>query len=306
MTDNGLEERVTRLKEVELDEESMTEEVGEKTQNPASDSDGYFHGDGDEHRQGLADRRAEEGPATFFLPHLKQGMRLLDCGCGPGSITIGLAKAVAPGEAVGLDQSPRFVEAARNLAEEEGVSNVQFEQGDVYSLPFPDASFDAVFAHTLLVHLRDPTSVLEEMLRVLRPGGVIGIRDNDWGSRVWAPLSPLLERFSELSVRALDHLGASPRYARRQRELLQAAGFARSEAAATAVCAGSPASLSKVGPRLLAQVRQPGFQKIAVQEGWVEEEELEAMEQAIAEWIERPDAFFAVLVCEAVGWAPEA
>jgi ubiquinone/menaquinone biosynthesis C-methylase UbiE len=85
--------------------------------------------------------------ADFFLPHLRPGMRLLDAGCGQGSITIGLADAVAPGEVVGLDRDPEQVERARALAAERGVTNVRFEVGDAYALPFPDASFDAVFAH---------------------------------------------------------------------------------------------------------------------------------------------------------------
>ena len=51
-------------------------------------------------------RRTAAGAASFLLPHLRSGIRLLDCGCGPGSITIGLAEAVAPGEVVGIDLEP--------------------------------------------------------------------------------------------------------------------------------------------------------------------------------------------------------
>jgi ubiquinone/menaquinone biosynthesis C-methylase UbiE len=78
-------------------------------------------------------------------------MALLDCGCGVGSITLGLAAAVAPGEVVGVDLQPAQLERARALAAERGATNVRFEAADVYALPFSDASFDAVFAHTLLL-----------------------------------------------------------------------------------------------------------------------------------------------------------
>ena len=70
-------------------------------------------------------------------------MRLLDVGCGPGSITLGLAEAVAPGEVVGVDLQPAQVEQARALAAERGVANVRFEVASAYALPFPDAAFDA-------------------------------------------------------------------------------------------------------------------------------------------------------------------
>ena len=104
------------------------------------------------------------------MPHLRPGMRLLDCGCGPGSITVGLAEAVAPGEVIGLDLQPSQIERARLLAAERAISNVRFEVGDVSRLPFPDASFDAAFAHTLLLHLRDRVGALREIRRVLEAG----------------------------------------------------------------------------------------------------------------------------------------
>src|SRR3982751_2453408 len=109
----------------------------------------------------LAGRTATQR-GGFFLQHLRPGMRLLDCGCGPGSITLGLAEAVAPGEVVGLDIAPVQIERARALAAEERVSNARFEVGEVYALPFPDASFDAVHANALLCHLGDPVRALRE------------------------------------------------------------------------------------------------------------------------------------------------
>jgi ubiquinone/menaquinone biosynthesis C-methylase UbiE len=76
--------------------------------------------------------------AAFFLPHLRPGMCLLDVGCGPGSITLGLADAVVTGELVGIDMQQSQVQQARHRAVERGVANVRFEVGDAYRLPFPD------------------------------------------------------------------------------------------------------------------------------------------------------------------------
>ncbi|MGH2355024.1 MAG: methyltransferase domain-containing protein, partial [Chloroflexota bacterium] len=131
--------------------------------------------------------------AAFFLPHLRPGMRLLDAGCGPGTITVGLAEAVAPGETVGLDSEASVLEGVRALAAARGVRNLRFETGDASALPFPDGSFDAVFAHTLLEHVRDPAGTLRELRRVLTPRGVLGVRDCDWGSGVFSPADPAVE-----------------------------------------------------------------------------------------------------------------
>ena len=104
----------------------------------AEGTGGYIHGYGAPAVAVWAARSAER-EAAFFLPHLRPGMRLLDAGCGPGTITVGLAAAVAPGEVVGLELSPAMVEQARALASERGVANVRFEVGDAQALPVPDA-----------------------------------------------------------------------------------------------------------------------------------------------------------------------
>jgi ubiquinone/menaquinone biosynthesis C-methylase UbiE len=113
---------------------------------------------------------AKEG--AFFVPFLRPGMRVLDLGCGPGSITLGLAETVAPGEVIGVDLQPSQVAQAQALGAARGMMNARFEVADVYRLPFPDGSFDAAFAHVVLMHLREPVRALAEMRRVLRPGGI--------------------------------------------------------------------------------------------------------------------------------------
>ena len=106
------------------------------------------------HHRPLHAERTAEFQAAFFLPHLRPGMALLDLGCGPGSITTGLAAAVAPGPTTGVDNDP--VE----------IDGVEVTSADVMSLPFPDASFDAIFASALLQHLSDPLGALREARRV--------------------------------------------------------------------------------------------------------------------------------------------
>ena len=75
----------------------------------------------------------------FFVDHLQKGMRVLDCGCGAGPITIGLAEIVSPGEVVGIDQEFAQVGRARALAAEQSAPNVRFDVGDLFVLSFADA-----------------------------------------------------------------------------------------------------------------------------------------------------------------------
>jgi ubiquinone/menaquinone biosynthesis C-methylase UbiE len=93
--------------------------------------------------------RSADRQAGFILPHLRVGMRLLDCGYGPGSITVDLAAAIAPGQVEGIDIGSTQIAAARARAIERRITNVHFPVADIYTQPFPTGSFDVVFANTV-------------------------------------------------------------------------------------------------------------------------------------------------------------
>jgi SAM-dependent methyltransferase len=227
-------------------------------------------------------------------------MRLLDAGCGPGSITLGLAEVVAPGPAVGVDIQPAQVERARALAAARGIATVRFELSDVYGLPFPDGSFDAVFANGVLMHLRDPVRALSELRRVLCPGGIAGVRDPDFGASLYAPMTPLLEQWLAVRAQVRQHNGGDPFLSRHYRRLLLEAGFVRAEASASVDSAGSPEETHRHAAFLKAMLR--GLARTATAQGWMDRAKVDATVAEIDAWAQRPDAFHATTWCEAVGW----
>jgi ubiquinone/menaquinone biosynthesis C-methylase UbiE len=126
--------------------------------------------------------RTLESHASFVLPLLDRGLEMLDVGCGPGTITQGIAEYVLPGRVTAIDRDPVQVAHASRLAEGREQTNLRFIAGNVYELPFAAATFDLVFSHALFEHLSNPRGALAEIRRVLRPGGLVALCSPDWDS----------------------------------------------------------------------------------------------------------------------------
>ena len=245
--------------------------------------------------------------AEFLQPHLRPGMRLIDCGCGPGSITIDLAQSVTPGDAIGIDIRAEDLTHGRKLARDRGISNVTFQVANVYQLPYPDGSFDAVFACAVLQHLAAPLEALREMRRVLHLRGVIGIVDGSAPTTFRYPTNPLLEAWDELRIREREFRMGRPSRALELRALLREAGFARTQAFGDMGTEAGPAAGTHDETRRVAQnhlIQLRGLRgKLAVEQGWATQQELAQMAEALIAWGDDPDAFLARPVFKAIGWA---
>ena len=174
-------------------------------------------------------RRRAEVEAGFLLPRLQSGQRLLDVGCGPGAVTTGLARAVAPGLVTGLDAAPDVLATARQHAAETRLRNIEFVEGNVYALNHPDDTFDIVYANQLLQHLSDPVAALREMRRVLRPGGLLAVRDADYATMQPHPKFPEFERWNALYHQVAYANNAEPDAGRKLPSWARAAGFTKIE-----------------------------------------------------------------------------
>ena len=202
------------------------------------------------------EQRTADTHAGFFLPQLMPGWSVLDAGCGPGTITLGLARRVAPGLVTGIDVEDSQFAKSREQAEREGL-NVEFRKANVYQLPFQDHCFDAVFSHALLEHLSDAGAALTQLRRVLKPGGLIGLRAGDMGGI-------LIDSESEGPVQGLatylanrEKNSGDPYVGRKLGRLLRKGGFTVERM--TASYDVITETVLKIGPSLAAQVAAPNY-----------------------------------------------
>jgi SAM-dependent methyltransferase len=242
--------------------------------------------------------RTIENSAAYLLPHLRPGLDVLDVGCGPGTITVDLARRVDGGTVVGIDRASEVLEAARAAAGETG--NVRFESGDVYRLEYADDTFDVVHAHQLLQHLSDPVAALREMRRVCRPGGIVAVRDADYASFAWAPADDRLEEWLELYRSVARANGGEPDAGRHLLGWAHAAGCEDVQASASVWCFATPDDRAWWADSWADRMRHSSVADQAVALGFATRARLDGIAQAFRAWRAHPDAWFAVLHGEIV------
>ncbi|OCH89810.1 S-adenosyl-L-methionine-dependent methyltransferase [Obba rivulosa] len=246
--------------------------------------------------------RNVENCTPYILPYLKPDMLILDVGCGPGTITIGLASRVPHGRVVGLDRVPEPLEAGRKLAAEAGVTNITFQEGDILSLPFPDGSFDLVHGHQVVQHSTDPVRALREMRRVARPGGLVALRESDTRSAVWFPDVPGLQEFQVLCPRVAQWHGWEMASGRRLVSWALEAGFKRESITATAGawCYSSPEERAYWSKFLTGALMLGDIGKVAVKQGLATQEDVEQIAEGFKEWATKEDGWYASMQGEIV------
>lgn len=242
--------------------------------------------------------------ADFLEPFLTRDDVVLDVGCGPGSITIGLASKVH--RVVGVDLEDAEFDDARAYARSSGIDGVEFREGSVYDLAFPDRSFDACLAHSMLETLDRPAEAMREIVRVLKPGGVVGVACVEYGGLILGgPHEPTLRRFYDLRTRLWrDEAIADPYRGRALRGILTAAGLERVAATTTSISYGTEAAVRAFGGGRAEECRDPWYADGAERLGLGSAEDLREMEDAWLAWSESPDAYAAFSWCRAIGFRP--
>ena len=255
--------------------------------------DTYTHGHADAVLQSHRWRTVENS-AGYLAPQLRAGLDLLDVGCGPGTLTVDLARRVAPGRTLAIDVAEAPLAEARQHAADAGVE-VVFGVGDVYALAAADASFDVVHAHQVLQHLTDPVTALREMARVTRPGGLIAVRDVDYAATTWFPENPGLERWLDLYRRVARRNAAEPDAGRRLLSWAQAAGLRNAAATTSAWCFATPAEREWWGSSWAGRATASAFGEQAVAYGLATDGDLRAIADAWLTWAAADDGWLGML-----------
>lgn len=231
--------------------------------------------------------RSASTHARFFLPHVTSGVSVLDLGCGPGSITVGLAAAVAPAPVVGIDRGAQL-DTARAHSAALGLTNLEFREGSCYEIPLPDRSVDRVFSHALFEHLAEPARALAEIRRVLRPGGIVGLCSPDWGGFILTPPAPEVDRALAAYADLQRANGGDPLAGRRLTPMLAAAGFTRIHADARYERYPGPRHIAEYLAGQLDDAGQPAHADV------------------LRRWAAAPSAMFAQAWVSATAIVPEA
>ncbi len=156
---------------------------------------------------------------------LFDGGMILEAGCGTGAQTILIAPQNPRCKFVSIDQSPDSLKAAEQAVRSRGITNVVFQQADLYKLPFADGSFDGVFVCFVLEHLSDPAAALAELRRVLKPSGRVQCIEGDHGSWYCHPRSEFASHAVDCLVRLQAQMGGDSLIGRRLYPLFVQAGF---------------------------------------------------------------------------------
>jgi ubiquinone/menaquinone biosynthesis C-methylase UbiE len=238
--------------------------------------------------------RTAANSAAYLLGSLKPHMKILDIGCGPGTITADLAALVPEGHVTGVDQAAGILDQARSTAAERGLTNVDFAAADVHALDYPDDTFCVVHAHQVLQHVGDPVQALREMRRVVKPGGIVAVRDSDYAAMAWYPQTPGLDDWLALYRRVARANGGEPDAGRRLKSWALEAGFTDITVSSSNWTYSTDEERAWWSGLWAERTTASSYARRATEGGHADAATLASIAEAWREWGEQQDGWFAV------------
>ena len=249
-------------------------------------------------------RYTAEASASHLLPYLRPGFRILDFGCGPGTISAGLAKAVAPGELHGVDMEESQIEVARLVAKAGGHDNATFHVGDVTGLPFEDGYFDVAHCHNVLMHIPDTGAVLTEIKRVLKPGGIISCREMICGSSFTHPDFGVIRKTWDMFEDLLAADDGHPQMGKELKTRMAAAGFTNVRSTTSFDIYSVPEDVEFIYGFANKWFLSPEITEAAIKYGASTPELCEETRVAYEKWRRHPGALCGLAFGEAIAGRP--
>ncbi len=273
--------------------------VNRRGESESSTADVYTHG---HQRAAVAQhaRRTAEECAAFVRPVIEAGSRILDVGCGPASITVGLARWASEGHVTGIEPGGDILATAADTVERSGVDNVTIDEASVYGLPYGDDTFDIAFAHQVCQHLSDPVGALREMARVVRPGGWVAVRDSDYSTMRPFPASAEITRWREVYRRVSRRNGAEPDAGRHLFSWFRSAGLPQVEMSGVVQQFWTDEARRNWGYSWAERCLHTAFAHQAVEYGFATRDELEWIATGWRTWADHPDAYFHYIQSQAL------
>ena len=245
-------------------------------------------------------RRTAEDCAAFARHVINPDAQILDVGCGPASITVGLARWAHKGHVTGIEPGGDILATAAATIAEAGVDNVTLEEASVYELPYDDDIFDIAYAHQVAQHLSDPVAAFAEMARVVRPGGHVAVRDSDYSTMRGYPSSTEITRWREVYRQVCRHNGAEPDAGRHLFSWFREAGLGDVVMSASVWQFWTPEARSNWGHSWADRCLTTSFARQAVEYGYSTEAEMGQISAGWRAWADNPDGYFHFIHAEAL------
>lgn len=185
----------------------------------------YVHGYSVREARRLADQANTLAELLHQNVIYPSGSRVLEAGCGVGAQTISLAANNPKAKFLSIDVSKESLQEALRQTQSEGLTNVEFQQADVFNLPFAEESFDHIFVCFLLEHLEAPAGALTRLKKVLRTGGTLTVIEGDHGSAYFYPDSEYAKRAIRCLIDLQAKAGGNSLIGRQLYPLLKICGF---------------------------------------------------------------------------------
>ena len=237
----------------------------------------------------LLHRRNAERHAAYLLPHLRPSLRVLDFGCGPGTISVGLARAVEPGELHGIDMEESQIGLARSAAESGGHANT---------------TFDVAHCHAVLMHVPDTEAVLSEVKRVLKPGGIVASREMFVESSFLEPSNEAVDSAWATFSNLLAANGGHPQMGKELKSRFLEAGFSEVRTGASFDFFGAAEDVAFLHAFILDWFYSPRVIEAATKYGLATHEQFDEWRQGLDEWSDQTGACGAFAFGEVIACKP--